>query len=290
MNPQVLDQGFVERVYESIAESVVLVKPVGVRNVTSLGTGYVVRASDGCVDVVTCAHVALPGHKLNVTWNNVSYPAKVLERSKVADIALLRASIEGPIAPIPIRERRAKLGEFAVAFGFSGWGERLTLGIVSTVSDHYVVVDNRGAPGMSGGPLLDTNGQIIGTLSMADGGGFSVYVPSSQILDLLSQNKSIDDDVIDEFRVVLYNDPFNTRQRVESVLMSVANLAKPDAKNAMAAAHVNGTGLVASFDTASPATDLCVQLRAADLLVDVVPADSSAPFDDVPYRLFPPLR
>jgi ATP-dependent Clp protease adapter protein ClpS len=48
-------------------------------------------------------------------------------------------------------------------------------------------------------------------------------------------------------RIVLYNDPFNKRARVASVLKSVAGLTEEEANQSMMAAHTQGRGLVKVF-------------------------------------------
>ena len=263
-----------ERVAEKAVPSLCRVVPVGVRNTSAQGTGFVVRREGDFLDIVTCAHVAMPGYRINVTFEstNATFGATVLERSRKSDVALLRVETTDDIAVANFRDTAPKLGEFAVAFGYAGsrlaTGPRLSLGVVSSVSKNAILVDNRGAPGMSGGPLLDAEGLVIGTLAMVDEAGYSVYVPVERCQELL-ENKT--QDKVHQYRLMLYNDPFNKKQRVQDLLIKAAGLNDTAAMSAMAAAHTTGQGLILSFTDEAPANDLCLKLRAQDLLVDVLP-------------------
>ena len=103
--------------------------------------------------------------------------------------------------------------------------------------------------GMSGGPLLNVNGEVVGvnTLNRMDLRGLgNLFIESNALREAITA-------VLDNaqraseakaLRVVLYNDPFNKRARVAKVLTSVAGLTKKEADSSMMAAHTTGRGLV----------------------------------------------
>ena len=74
-------------------------------------------------------------------------------------------------------------------------------------------------------------------------------------------------------RLVLFNDPVNKRERVESVLTDEAGLSARDANSAMMSAHKRGRGVIATFeeDALERAEALRAKLTAANLLVELVP-------------------
>lgn len=61
----------------------------------------------------------------------------------------------------------------------------------------------------------------------------------------------------------------NKRQRVASVLETVASLDSETADQVMMAAHTTGRGLVGAFPEKEQATSLCRALRDEDLLVEM---------------------
>ncbi len=129
--------------------------------------------------------------------------ARVLERNRQLDLALLKA--EGTdLQSLPAGDStQLRVGEWVFALGHP-WGQRwvLTAGIVSVISTikiaedlatRYIKSDVGLAPGNSGGPLLDADGNFIGINAMIFGGDLSVSIPSEVVnkwLANLPQNKT----------------------------------------------------------------------------------------------------
>ncbi len=132
--------------------------------------------------------------------------ARVLERNRQLDLALLKA--EGadlqPLQPLSAGDStQLRVGEWVFALGHP-WGQRwvLTAGIVSTISNikiadnlttRYIKSDVGLAPGNSGGPLLDADGNFIGINAMIFGGDLSISIPSEVVnrwLASLSRHKA----------------------------------------------------------------------------------------------------
>jgi serine protease Do len=129
--------------------------------------------------------------------------ASVLQRNPQLDLALLKIDATD-LKPIQAGDStQLRVGEWVFALGHP-WGQRwvLTSGIVSTVSTikvaenlttRYIKSDVGLAPGNSGGPLLDADGNFIGINAMIFGGDLSVSIPSEVVntwLVSLSQSKS----------------------------------------------------------------------------------------------------
>ena len=136
-------------IYEKINPAIVTVDSQ-VPDGLSCGTGCIIDKSGV---ILTSAHVVDIGKTVVVTMNNgQNYEAKVLKHlGDNKDIALLKIDAPMDLKTVKLgNSEKVKVGEKVLAignpFGFSG---TLTQGIISN-------------PGSSGGPLLNTRGEIIG--------------------------------------------------------------------------------------------------------------------------------
>jgi len=278
---QVLDRGFVRQVIEKVSPSVCVVTPVGVRNRPARGTGFVVRSGQDLL-VLTAAHVAQPGWRISVSFGEESMPATLVARDPSVDLALLKVEGLETKTPLSFRDGPA-LGEFAVAIGYPGVtkGMATSFGIIASVSDDWVVADATVSPGMSGGPLVDADGMVIGVATQLVFSFGSKSVPASKVLELIEYGETIrrrsseTGEKPQSFQIILFDDPFNTRKRVEEALVGVG-LNQDDASNSMQSAHEKGRGIVKTFgaDQFDDANDFCLRLRGQDLLVEVIPVDA----------------
>ncbi len=123
-------------------------------------------------------------------------PARVLYRNQQLDLALLKAEGDA-LQPLPAGDStQLRVGEWVFALGHP-WGQRwvLTAGVVSAVSTiklaenlstRYIKSDVGLAPGNSGGPLLDADGNFIGINAMIFGGDLAVSIPSEVVSNWLA--------------------------------------------------------------------------------------------------------
>jgi S1-C subfamily serine protease len=157
----------------------------------------------------------------------------------------------------------------------------------------FVVTDAAMSGGMSGGPLTDSQGRVLGinALIRPDLRALGNYAVSAMELHSFLQQVAADrneaetsdkknDDVKNQdamsllysYQVVLFNDRFNKRERVSTVLQTIANLTETEANRVMMEAHSTGRGSIPGlyYSTLQEAEScLCRPLRQQDLLVEV---------------------
>ena len=151
-------------IYEKINPAIVTVDsqiPDGL----SCGTGCIIDKSGV---ILTSAHVVDIGKTVVVTMSDgQNYDAKVLKHlGDNKDIALLKINAKKDLKTVKLgNSSKVKVGQKVLAignpFGFSG---TLTQGIVSRIdyAKNRIQTDAAINPGSSGGPLLNTNGDVIG--------------------------------------------------------------------------------------------------------------------------------
>ena len=129
--------------------------------------------------------------------------AKVLGSDKDADLALLKLQLPAGSPPVPHAtlgdSSRLKEGDFVMAMG-APWGlaRSVSIGIVSCTrrflpgrSEYslWLQTDASISPGNSGGPLVDTDGEVvaINTLGVRLGGDMGFAIPAATVKQLLPQ-------------------------------------------------------------------------------------------------------
>jgi serine protease Do len=156
------------------------------------GAGAGILLGNGLV--LTNAHVAGRGRSLRVVLaNDETYPAKLVASDRNVDLALLEIPADGHATAV-LSEETPRPGEMVFAFGHP-WGQRnvLTGGVLSAVTSLHgrqgeipiLRADVQLAPGNSGGPLLNTAGEVIGLNAMIFGGDQSVAIPAGVIREFL---------------------------------------------------------------------------------------------------------
>lgn len=169
-----------------------IVLPAGHGSGVHIGNGYILTAehvaSKGEVTIKSDAGDIRPG---TVLWSNADY-----------DIALIRAKPDR-LGVADLNCADLAPGQAVIAFGnpteleFISTNGRVA-GTVRSVGEWKVVfpVDMTILPGMSGGPVLDTNGRVaginVGVLTAPIGfassfTGIGVAVPSSVVCELLAR-------------------------------------------------------------------------------------------------------
>jgi S1-C subfamily serine protease len=143
------------------------------KTVSKTGTGFVISSSghvvtnqhvvDGCVDDI----------KGNLS-GEAPVKLRLVSSDETNDLALLQAP--SPFKEVAtIRDKPIRPGDSVVAIGYPFHGLltsdfTVTTGIVSSLSGilndtRYLQISAAVQPGNSGGPLLDTNGQVVGMVA-----------------------------------------------------------------------------------------------------------------------------
>lgn len=166
-------------VYEKINPAIVSIDaqlPDGV----SAGTGCIV-SRDGVI--LTGSHVVEDCKDIDVTMHNGHvYKAKIIAKmGKNRDLALLKIEPKTTLKTVQFgNSEDVKVGQKVLAignpFGFSG---TLTQGIVSRIdyTKNRIQTDAAINPGCSGGPLLNSAGEVIGINQ-------SIYNPDNNISNI----------------------------------------------------------------------------------------------------------
>jgi len=138
-----------------------------------IGTGFFI--SEGG-QVLTAYHVVSSGQLFQIrTLSGRTLRARVTGYDAAADVALLQVQGRGPFPVLNLATRPPRVGETVLAIGNSGGdflqprrGELLRLGAEAGRADFpqgTLEMNAPLAPGDSGGPIIDGNGQAIGVVS-----------------------------------------------------------------------------------------------------------------------------
>lgn len=166
-------------VYERINPAIVAID-AELEDGVSAGTGCIV-SSDGVI--LTGSHVIDGCKSVDVTmFNGQTYKAEVLSKmGKNKDLALLKINPKRPLQTIKFGDSaKIKVGQKVLAignpFGFTG---TLTQGIISRIdyTKGRIQTDAAINPGCSGGPLLNSSGEVIGINQ-------SIYNPDNNISNI----------------------------------------------------------------------------------------------------------
>lgn len=173
------------------------------RPMTALGSGFVVSA-DGYV--VTNNHVVENADEVNVTFaDNREFDAEVVGTDPQTDLALLKLEADEPLPYVswgnsdPLRP-----GDVVIAVGNPfGLGGSVTAGIVSARGrnihagpyDDFIQTDAAINRGNSGGPMFNTQGEVVGVntaIYSPSGGnvGIGFAIPANMAKSVVEQLKS----------------------------------------------------------------------------------------------------
>ena len=170
----------------------------------SLGTGFII-SSDGYV--LTNHHVVDGADTVRIRLaDRREFTAKVVGSDEQSDVALLKIAASN-LPTLRIGDSKTlKSGQWVVAIGSPfGLDHSVTAGIVSAVGRANPYADQRYVPfiqtdvainrGNSGGPLLDTRGQVVGINSQifSNSGGYmgvSFAIPIDVAMNAVQQLKA----------------------------------------------------------------------------------------------------
>lgn len=162
-----------------------------------VGSGFIIDSSGL---VLTNAHVVEGADKIYVTLTDKrEFLAKLLGADKRTDVAVLKIDASG-LPRLPLGDSsKLRVGEWVLAIGSPfGLENTVTAGIVSAKSrdtgDYlpFIQTDVAVNPGNSGGPLINTSGQVVGINSQIfsrSGGymGISFAIPIDEAMRVADQ-------------------------------------------------------------------------------------------------------
>ena len=173
---------------------------------SALGSGFVI---DKAGHIVTNYHVVEGADEVTVSFSNRdTVKADIVGTDPSTDLAVLRVGASASaLTPLPLgNSDKVAVGDPVVAIGNPfGLDRTVTSGIVSAVQrlitapnrftiDHVIQTDAAINHGNSGGPLLNSGGQVIGVNSQIETGdvntgnvGVGFSVPSNTVKDVVAQ-------------------------------------------------------------------------------------------------------
>lgn len=176
-------------VAENLRRSTVLVRS-GRRG---CGSGVIWRDSSS---LVTNAHVVQSRRISIELWDGRSLDASIVKADFRRDLALLRIPDSGIRVPAIAPAKRCRPGEMVMAIGNPlGFIGALSTGVIYQIGPlegirrrNWIQSTVRLAPGNSGGPLADTEGNIVGINAMV-AGGLGLAIPSEDVTSFLGRQK-----------------------------------------------------------------------------------------------------
>ena len=139
--------------------------------------------------VLTADHVITRDENLRVAnAEDKSFPVTVAGRDSGSDLALLRLS-EKSLTPAKVAKATPKVGQLAMALGRpSNDGVQASWGIIAAIGgpartgrggllEEYIQTETTSYPGFSGGPLIDSNGEVLGLNTSGLTRGMALTIP-----------------------------------------------------------------------------------------------------------------
>ncbi len=173
------------------------------RQVSGLGSGFIVD-KDGYI--ITNYHVIKDVDEIMVRLyrDNKEIPATVVGTDPLTDLAMIKIDVPEDLPVVRFGDsEKIRVGEWAIAVGSPfGLEHTVTAGIISGKGrvgfemvhfENFIQTDAPIHPGSSGGPLLNSDGEVIGvnTFIMTRGMGmpmvFGFAIPSNMVKDIYSQ-------------------------------------------------------------------------------------------------------
>jgi S1-C subfamily serine protease len=172
----------VVRAVEAVAPAVVRVHPLTADwNSEGEGSGFVV-SRDGLI--LTNSHVARGARQIEiVTHEGQSLLARIVGDDPDTDLALLRVDRPAGLPPVKLGDsKKLRPGQLVIAIGAPlGFEATVTTGVVSALGrslrgergrliEDLIQTDAALNPGNSGGPLVNSAGEVIGVATAVIGG------------------------------------------------------------------------------------------------------------------------
>jgi len=203
-------EAVIERAKEQVFPTLVYVRPIredyseGKKRRMVVGGSGVIISEDGYL--VTNHHVAEKAIEIRcVLYDNTMLQADLIGTDQDTDLALLKLRAPDGERTFPVARladsSRIEEGQFVMALG-APWGLKrsISLGVVASAQRYlegasqyslWIQTDASLNPGNSGGPLINTDGEVVGinTLGYNWGGDMGFSVPSNTVAYVIDQLK-----------------------------------------------------------------------------------------------------
>ncbi len=156
--------------------------------------------------VLTADHVVTREENLNIgSADGKTYAVTIAGRDPGSDLALLRLA-DKALAPAKVADAAAKVGQLVLALGRpSNAGMQASWGIVTAIGgptrtgrggllDEYIQTETTSYPGFSGGPLVNTDGEVLGLNTSGLTHGAALTIPARfawRIADALDKHGTV---------------------------------------------------------------------------------------------------
>ena len=156
--------------------------------------------------VLTADHVITRDDDLRIaTADKKSFAVTIAGRDPNSDLALLRLP-EKVLSPAKVSEAAAKVGQLVLALGRpSNDGIQASWGIVTAIGgparmgrggllEEYIQTETTSYPGFSGGPLVNSAGEVLGLNTSGLARGMALTIPVKfawQIADALAKHGTV---------------------------------------------------------------------------------------------------
>lgn len=177
-------------------------QPQQPRQINALGSGFIIDENGF---IVTNSHVITGADEISVvTADDRSHKAELVGEDPLTDLALLKIDPAGiPAHTVWGDSDKANVGDWAIAIGNPfGLGGSVTVGVLSARArninagpyDDFLQTDTPINQGNSGGPLFNSDGQVIGvnTIILSPGGGnigIAFAIPANFARPIIDQLK-----------------------------------------------------------------------------------------------------
>jgi S1-C subfamily serine protease len=161
-------------VYSEVRAGLVLIEARRIRGDGDLGTGFIINSNG---EILTALHVVVGSSEIEVSFaDGTTSTASVESIDPSDDIAVLTARKRPAVIVPEVLGGAADVGDEVFAVGNPlGFVGSLSAGVVSGLDRRFapeqgtplkglIQFDAAVNPGSSGGPLLNTNGQVIGVV------------------------------------------------------------------------------------------------------------------------------
>ena len=156
--------------------------------------------------VLTADHVITRDDDLRIAIaDKKSFAVTIAGRDPNSDLALLRLS-EKALTPAKVSETASKVGQLVLALGRpSNEGVQASWGIITAIGgparmgrggllEEYIQTETTSYPGFSGGPLVNTSGEVLGLNTSGLARGMALTIPVKfawRIADALAKHGTV---------------------------------------------------------------------------------------------------